>query len=96
MNVEKGFHSITKRRVCPAIEPRTYRMQFCCSVTDSIATKKHTVPWWGKNILRGERGKRVFWEGRGQKYTKYNKINNNSENFRGSKIAASPPAVTLS
>jgi len=25
---------------------------------------------------------------RGQKYTKYNKMNNNSENFRGGKIAA--------
>jgi len=26
----------------------------------------------------------------GAKYTKYNKKNNNSENFRGDKIAASP------
>jgi len=38
------------------------------------------VPWWGKNILR-EGGKRTFW--RGAKYTTYNKINNNSKNFKG-------------
>jgi len=37
------------------------------------------ILWWSENIL-GEGGKRVF--GR-QKYTKYNKIHNNSENFRG-------------
>jgi len=30
------------------------------------------IPWWDKSILRGE----------GQAYTKYNQINNNSENFR--------------
>jgi len=34
---------------------------------------------WGKNILR--RGKRTVGE-----YTKYNKINNNSENFRGARM----------
>jgi len=45
----------------------------CCG---SAATRKHTI-WWGKNILR--RGKRTF----GGEYTKYNEINNNSENFRG-------------
>jgi len=28
-------------------------------------------------------GKRAFGGGGGQKYTKYNKINNNSNNFRG-------------
>jgi len=37
------------------------------------------ISWWGKNILRGRGCKRVF----GEKYIEYNKINNNSENFRG-------------
>jgi len=31
--------------------------------------------------------------GRGQKYTKYNKINNNLENFRGGGKIASPPGL---
>jgi len=45
--------------------------------------------WWSKNILRG--GKRALG---GQKYTNYDKINNNSENFRGARLlpgGASPP-----
>jgi len=43
------------------------------------------IPRWDKNILRVvEGGKRAL----GEEYTKYNKINNNSENFRGGKIAA--------
>jgi len=48
----------------------------------------------GKSILRGGGGKRAFG---GQKYTKYNKINNNSENFRGQVAArkASPPGLPL-
>jgi len=37
------------------------------------------IPGWGKIILTGS--KRMF--GGGAKYTKYNNINNNSENFRG-------------
>jgi len=50
------------------------------------APQLENIPWWGKNILRG--GKRAF----GGKYTIYNKINNNSENFRGVR----PPLVPLS
>jgi len=44
----------------------------------------------GKNILR-EANERL---GRGQAYTNYNKINNNSENFRGARLLPgghSPP-----
>jgi len=37
-------------------------------------TSTATIPWWDKNILRG-RGKRTF----GEKYSKHNKINYNSE-----------------
>jgi len=55
---------------------------------------KKTVPGGGKNFLGG--GK-FFWGGGGRgKYTKYNKINNNSENFKGCKIAArgaQPPLI---
>jgi len=40
------------------------------------------IPWWGKNILR--RGRASAHLGR-HRYIKYNKINNNSENFRRSK-----------
>jgi len=49
----------------------------------SAVTRKHTVV--GQKYFKGREGKRVFGE---QKYTTYNKINNNSENFRRSKIAA--------
>jgi len=35
-----------------------------------------SIPWWGKNISREQTH---VWEG-GQKYTKYNRINNNLEN----------------
>jgi len=42
------------------------------------------VDWLGKKYFKG--GKRMFG---GQKYTKYNKMNNNnSENLSGGKIAA--------
>jgi len=41
------------------------------------ATRKHTMV--GQKYFRGE-GKRAFG---GQKYTKYSKINNKSENFKG-------------
>jgi len=34
----------------------------------------------GAKYFKGKGGKRAF---RGAKYTNYNKINNNSENFRG-------------
>jgi len=49
---------------------------------------RRALPWsglGGQKYFNGERGKRTFER---QKYTKYNKINNNSENFSGSKIAA--------
>jgi len=36
------------------------------------APQLENIPWWGKQAFE-----------EGQKYTKYNKINNNSENFRG-------------
>jgi len=54
------------------------------TTSNSAATRKHNLPWSGKNILRGE-GKRTFG---GQTFTKYtgNKINNNSENFRGARL----------
>jgi len=45
----------------------------------SIVFKLENIPWWGKTILWG-RGKRAIG---GEKYTKYNKINNNSKYFRG-------------
>jgi len=63
-------------------------------VSNSAAPQLKNIPWWGKNILRA--GKRTFGRGAKQKYTKYNIINNNSENFRGKgKISARgsfPPA----
>jgi len=37
------------------------------------------TPWWGK-IFKGRRQTNVW---KGQKYTKHNKINNSSENFKG-------------
>jgi len=43
----------------------------------SAATRKHTVV--GQKYFKGEGQTRVW----GQKYTKYNNINNNLENFRG-------------
>jgi len=49
------------------------------------APQVENIPQWGKNILRkGKPAVNIFGrrEG-GQKYTNYNKINNNSENFRG-------------
>jgi len=49
----------------------------------SAATRKHTMV--GQKYFK-ERGQTSVMEG--QKYTTYNKINNNSENFRRSKIAA--------
>jgi len=45
------------------------------------APQPENIPWWGKNILRGV----------GQKYTKYNKINNNSENFKGTRLLPGEP-----
>jgi len=39
------------------------------------------MAWWGKNILRGAN---VRLEK--QKYTKYNKANNNSGNFKGARL----------
>jgi len=42
------------------------------------------IPRWGKNILRGRRSNvRLRRE---QKYVKYDKINNNSESFRGVRL----------
>jgi len=44
-------------------------------------TKKHII--MGQKYFKGE-GKRTFkGEDKRAKYTKYNKINNNSENFMG-------------
>jgi len=50
----------------------------------SPASQLENIPWWDKNILRGGGANERLG---GQKYTKH-KISNNSENFRGSKIAA--------
>jgi len=41
--------------------------------------QQENIPWWKKYFFLGG-GKRTFG---GAKYTKYNKINNNSENFKG-------------
>jgi len=46
------------------------------------------IPWWGKNILR--RVQTYVW---GAKYNKYNKINNNIENFREARYAARIPIL---
>jgi len=51
------------------------------------AQELENIPWWGKNILRG--GKRAFGE---QIYTKFNKINNNSENFGGARSLPGGPS----
>jgi len=45
------------------------------------------IPWCGKKYFKGE-GQTYVWEG--QKYTKNNKINNNSE-ILGVKIVATTP-----
>jgi len=47
------------------------------------APQLQSIPWWSKNILRRGANARL---GGGQKYTKYDKINNNSENFRRAKL----------
>jgi len=39
------------------------------------------IPWRGKNIWGGANERLE-----GQKYTKYNKIDNNSENFKGARL----------
>jgi len=41
--------------------------------------QQENIPWWGNYFKSG--GKRAFGGRYGAKYTKYNKINNNSENF---------------
>jgi len=48
------------------------------------APQLENMPWWAKIFYEGG-GKRAFGDG-GQKYTKYNKINNNSENFMGARL----------
>jgi len=50
----------------------------------SSAPQLENIPLWSKNILR-EWCKLTFGGG-GQKYTKHNKINSNSEIFRGAKL----------
>jgi len=54
---------------------KTYKL----GVSES-APQLENIPWWGKNILR-EVNERL-----GGKQTKCNKINNNSENFRGARL----------
>jgi len=55
-------------------------------LTESAPQLENT-PWWGKHILRkGENDS--LGE---QTYTKYNKINNNSENFRGARLLLLAP-----
>jgi len=44
------------------------------------------IPYWGKNILKDGANEHL-WE---QAYTKYNKINNNSKNFRGERLPLLP------
>jgi len=59
--------------------------------SNQCRNEKTCILWWGKNILRREGGKQAFG---GQTYTKYNKINNNLENFRGARLlpgVLSPP-----
>jgi len=51
-----------------------------------VAPQLENIPWWGKNIFGGRQQTSVL----GEKYTKNNKINNNSENFR----EASPPLLS--
>jgi len=65
----------------------------------SAATLKHTMvgqkyfkEGWGKNTLRGGGANECLGV---QKYTKYNKLNNNSEKFTGGKIAARPGKNTI-
>jgi len=40
------------------------------------APQLQNIPWWGKNYFKGRNARMG-----GAKYTKYNKINNNSESF---------------
>jgi len=47
----------------------------------SVATRKHIMV--DQKYFKGRRQTSVWG---GQKYTKYNKINNNSENFRGARL----------
>jgi len=53
-----------------------------CTRQGSVATRKHTIV--GQKYFKGGQTS-VCGE---QKYTKYNKININTENFKGGKIAA--------
>jgi len=67
----------------------TIPLRFLDSQLQRRDYRKHTMV--GQKYFRG--GKRAFR--RGAKYTKYNKINNNSENFKGQDCLlpreASPP-----
>jgi len=55
------------------------------------APQPENIPWWSKNILRG--GQTSDW---GSKMYRNNKIINNSDNFRGSRLLPgrlSPPEL---
>jgi len=59
-------------------QSKIFRIKFRKSVKQPMPQLEN-ISWRGKNILSGVQTS----VGEGQKYTIYNKINNNSKNFRG-------------
>jgi len=73
------------------MEPAAFLQEKCwlkCGVRDGrAATRKHTMA--GQKYFRGAN---IRLEG--PNYAEYNKINNNSENFRGARMALPPSPLS--